>query len=190
MTVPENSNFSGAVYYINNNTRVLYMYPFSAIIMSKARLVKVSLTSILLAASLSATSIAENGGSGEWRAVCSNTDCRVVYPIYAKEILVSRIIVSNIGGQLVLEYLTPLEISIEKGIRLQIDNNLSFNTKLLTCNSSGCLGGTAISNSLLLAMLNGNEMRMQITAFKGDQSIYYPYSLIGFTKAMQEAGLV
>lgn len=118
-----------------------------------------------------------------WKVACdAGKACQLSYTQSNDDEVVTRILIYEVGGRTVLEYLVPLRIDLQKGIALRIDGEM-FPTKLLYCDAPGCVGFAVLGDGLLARMKAGATLGVVFSPHDRKRAYAFEYSLQGFTAA-------
>ncbi|MER8825913.1 invasion associated locus B family protein [Mesorhizobium sp. M0938] len=94
--------------------------------------------------------------------------------------LITRLLIYKVGERVVIEYLVPLGVNLQKGVVVQIDEKRNFPTRALYCDASGCVGYASLSPDLVLQMKRGASLKLAFSPRTSSQYFAYDYSLDGF----------
>lgn len=88
------------------------------------------------------------------------------------------------NAQPVMMLRVPLEVSLNDGIAMQVDEGKLFSYSFQSCNNSGCYVGSPLDKDLLAAMIKGNNIAVSFkNTVKNDISLTLP--LTGFGEAYE-----
>jgi invasion protein IalB len=79
----------------------------------------------------------------------------------------------------------PLGFFLPNGVSLQLDQEVSLNLNVQTCDANGCYCGTPISENMLVAMKTGNRMMVSFQSL-AKETVSIPVPLAGFAIAYQK----
>lgn len=131
--------------------------------------------------------IVDNSQEGTiWRVICNN-GCKMQYSIKSEQGEIGNISIYLIKEKAVLEYIIPLSVYIPSGVSLVIDSKKLFETKLLTCDVRGCIGGAVLDQSQVISLKRGRDATIKFRSFHDNNTYEIPFTLVGFTKAWNSA---
>mgnify|MGYP002850009802 CR=1 FL=1 len=87
----------------------------------------------------------------------------------------------NARGVIIL----PLEILLEEGVRMTIDDSKPYKFNFRYCGQEGCVAIVTLNDKIINQLKRGNQAVLQFKNRKG-QNINLPISLNGFTSAIGE----
>lgn len=79
----------------------------------------------------------------------------------------------------------PLGLFLPAGITLQLDQQMSLQLNVQTCDANGCYSGTPISENMLTAMKTGKHLTVSFQSL-AKQTMSVPVPLVGFAEAYQK----
>ncbi|MDR7033606.1 invasion associated locus B family protein [Mesorhizobium sp. BE184] len=123
--------------------------------------------------------LAEKSG---WRLNCAaDGKCELGFTQTNSGQLVTRLLIYKVGKKIVVEYLVPLGVNLQKGILLQIDGKPAFPTQSLYCEAPGCVGFAPLSPDLLAQLKRGAQLKLAFSPHAGSTFYAFDYPLDGFS---------
>lgn len=144
---------------------------------------------ICLASAAFGQAVTTNRLAGEsiWSSVCpSDGACQLRAQLQTNGVLVSQVLIYDVGTETVLEYLVPLGPDLVRGVSLVVDGTRAANSIVLTCKDIGCIGYTPLSIDLLDSLRRGRTLALSFDGFDDGAPYAINYDLIGFTKAYND----
>ena len=133
------------------------------------------------------TPAAETPAATAWDLHCTDDGkCEMLsrYEIDGKP--VSHLALYKVGDSVVLEYLLPLRVNLQKGIFLVVDGKKRFATNALYCDAPGCVGYAPATAELVASLQRGADLRL-VFAMQGDTRVFlFAYPLTGFTATYRD----
>ncbi len=137
---------------------------------------------------------AEIKSKSNWSLLCNkNKNCRVYANIKSdKNIIASSVslikakVSNKTEKQIVGVIHVPLGLHIPSGVKVTVDNKISFKANLIECKNKGCRALFATSEKLLGVLNAGEKLTILIVDSKTRKTLKLSYSLQGFPKVYQK----
>lgn len=151
----------------------------------------ITIASLSFFSSVPALLSAPNNHIEAWSLLCdkSNTNCKAyTYIKTDKNIIASTLVIRNIKIQnssknsLIGILMLPLGFHVPSGIKIQVDDSLSFNAKLLECKRKGCRAIFNANAKILKKLKSGKTINIMLVDSNSRKSLILTYSLKGFSK--------
>ena len=84
-----------------------------------------------------------------------------------------------------IEIVTPLGISLQKGVLIWVDENEVFETELLSCELDGCRAFAPLEPRLMNALRRGLNLEVVVQTSRSREVLGFSFSLIGFTDMIE-----
>ena len=149
----------------------------------------------LLVSALSQAEDRVAGAFGDWTKICSpagdTESCRISQVVDRDESgqrMFQTVIRYMPESENPVMFLTaPLGMYLSRGITLELTEDTLMTTVVQRCDANGCLAATALEPAFVAAMKAGREGRLVFGATV-EQNVAVPFSLMGFTAAMNSIG--
>ena len=125
-----------------------------------------------------------------WETRCDAQKCQIRNYVDVAEGVGVQLLIYEIGGKEVLEFLTPLGIDLSTGVLLVVDQGKLLKSKMISCEMNGCVGFTVLSPNVLQTLKRGALLQVVVKTARSKELYSFDYSLMGFTKEYKrfEAG--
>ena len=133
---------------------------------------------------------AEIISKSSWALLCDNKKQCQVYAniktdkniIASSFSLIKATVRNSKEKQIVGVILVPLGLHIPSGVKVTIDNSISFKANLVECKQRGCRALFATSSKLLNFLNKGKKISITIVDSNSRKPVILSYSLTDFTK--------